>query len=268
MPTARVNSIHIDYESTGAGHPLVLVSPLAYGRWFWRNIIPPLAEYFRVISFDNRGTGGSDKPAGPYTVPMMATDTLGLIDKLGVLKTHIVGHSLGGFIAQEVIVERPGLVSKAVLAGTSHGGMNVIPTTPEAMEVFTNRDGDPIELIKRGIAVACAPGFEKRKPDVVQELIEYRLSNPVPPAQYQAQVMAGAGMAALSEDDVKARMARIDMPTLILFGEHDHVVPSGNADLMVEKIVGSKVKILPDTGHMFPVEDQESTISALLDFLI
>jgi pimeloyl-ACP methyl ester carboxylesterase len=65
MPNVKVNDIHIDYESTGAGHPLVLIAPLAYGRWFWRKIVPPLAEHFRVITFDNRGTGDSDKPDGP-----------------------------------------------------------------------------------------------------------------------------------------------------------------------------------------------------------
>lgn len=267
MPVIKVNDIHIEYESAGSGHPLVLVSPLGYGRWYWHKIIPPLAEHFRVISFDNRGTGGTDKPEGPYSVPMMAKDTLGLIDHLGVLETHIIGHSLGGFIAQEVIVKRPALISKAVLASTSYGGMNIIPITPEAMEVFTNRDGDPLDVIQRGIEVAAAPGFGERHPEVVQELINYRLSNPVPPAQYQAQVMAGAGMAALTEDDVQSRMASIDIPTLILFGEYDKVVPNGNANLMADKIADSKVVIIPSTGHIFPIEDPKSTVSVLLDFL-
>jgi pimeloyl-ACP methyl ester carboxylesterase len=70
MPNVKVNDIHIDYESTGAGHPLVLIAPLAYGRWFWRKIVPPLAEHFRVITFDNRGTGDSDKPDGPLLPKM------------------------------------------------------------------------------------------------------------------------------------------------------------------------------------------------------
>jgi pimeloyl-ACP methyl ester carboxylesterase len=268
MPNVKVNDIHIDYESAGAGHPLVLVSPLGYGRWFYHKIVPSLVEHFRVITFDNRGSGGSDKPDGPYTVPMMAADTLGLMDHLGVLEAHIVGHSLGGFIAQEVIIERPELVSKVVLASTNHGGMKVVPTTPEAMEVFMNRDGDPLELIRRGITVASAPGFGERKPDVVQELMDYRLTNPVPPAQYQAQVMAGAGMASISDEDVDRRMERINVPTLIMFGEHDNVIPSGNAALMADKIAKSKVLILSGAGHIFPVEDPEGTVSALLDFLM
>jgi pimeloyl-ACP methyl ester carboxylesterase len=215
---------------------------------------------------------------------MMAADTLGLVDHLGVLEAHVVGHSLGGFIAQEVIIERPELVSKVVLASTNHGGMKVVPTTPEAMEVFMNRDGDPLELIRRGIAVArdgdplelirrgiavaCAPGFGERKPEVVQELVDYRLTNPVPPAQYQAQVMAGAGMAAFSDEDVDRRMARIDVPTLIMFGEHDNVIPAGNASLMTDKINKSKVVILPGAGHIFPIEDPEGTASTILDFLM
>jgi pimeloyl-ACP methyl ester carboxylesterase len=136
------------------------------------------------------------------------------------------------------------------------------------MEIFMNREGDPIELIRRGIAVACAPGVEEGKPEVVQELVDYRLTDPVPPAQYNAQVMAGAGMAALSDEDVNRRMAQIDMPTLILFGEQDNVVPSGNAAMMAEKITNSSVEILPGLGHVFPIEDPERTASIILDFFM
>ena len=193
MPTIQSNGITLAYEILGSGHPLLLITGVGYGRWFWHKVVPGLAQHFRVITFDHRGAGESDKPDGPYSVPMMAADTAGLLDALGIKGAYVLGHSLGGYIAQELIVSRPDLVSRIILASTNYGGQKVIPITPEALQVLTNRQGDPIELIQRGIAVACAPGFAERKPEVVQELINYRLTNPAPPAQYSAQVMAGAG---------------------------------------------------------------------------
>lgn len=222
---------------------------------------------FQVILFDNRGAGKSDQPEGSYTVPQMAADTAGLLDALDLEDVILMGHSLGGFIAQELVVSRPELVEKLILASTNHGGMQVIPITPEAMEVLTDRDGDPVELVKRGIEIACAPDFGKKHPDVVKELIDYRFTNPVPPAQYQAQVSAGAGTATYTDDQVKNRLGAISVPVLIMFGEHDRVVPPGNADLMAEKLQDSQVVIIPDTGHIFPIENPTATAAAIKEFI-
>jgi pimeloyl-ACP methyl ester carboxylesterase len=264
MPKVHTNGIEIYYETHGAGPPLVLIAGVGYGLWFWHKVAPKLAEHLQVIAFDNRGAGQSDKPDGPYTVPMLAADTAGLMDVLGVRGAAVLGHSLGGYVAQELALTRPELVGQLILAATNHGGPNAIPITPEALEVLTNREGNPLELIRRGIAIAAAPGFAERQPEVAQALLEYRLTNPVPPAQYQAQVMAGAAMITTSYE---GRLHEIQVPTLILFGEHDKVVPPGNAELLANNIAGAQVKILAGVGHIFPVEDPTASVAALLDFL-
>jgi pimeloyl-ACP methyl ester carboxylesterase len=265
--TVKTNGINLAYEIQGQGHPLLLIAPLGYSSWFWNKLLPYFAGHFKTITFDNRGAGGSDKPDGPYTIALMAADTAGLLDELGLSGAFVFGYSLGGYIAQELAITRPDLVSRLVLAGTNHGGRNVIPTTPEALELMTKREGDPIELIKRGIEVATAPGFSQRRPEVVKELVEYRLTNPVPPAQYQAQVSAGLGMLNYSDEQVRQRSASIRVPVLILFGQHDHVIPAGNAQLMAEKLPHAEIRILPDTGHMCAIEDPEATANAVIEFL-
>jgi pimeloyl-ACP methyl ester carboxylesterase len=267
MPIVKSNGINLVYEITGAGKPLVLITGVGYGKWFWRGVVPALATRFQVVTFDNRGAGESDKPDGPYSVAMMAADTAGLLDALNIKDACVMGHSLGGYIAQELVVTRPDLVGKLILAATNYGGSKVIPITPEAMNVLTNRTGDPVELVKRGIAIACAPGFAERHPDVAKELLDYRLTNPVPPAQYAAQVAAGAGTMAYSDDVVDQRMRAIKIPTLILFGEHDRVVPPGNAELMARKIAGARVKIIAGTGHIFPIENPGATVKEIEGFL-
>lgn len=262
VPKTNANNITIHYERSGDGPPLLLISGVGYGGWFWHKQVPVLSRHLQVITFDNRGAGASDKPAGPYTTAQMAADTAELLDALGVTGACVVGHSLGGFIAQELALTRPELVSKLVLASTTYGGPNVIPITPQALEVLTNRQGDPVELVKRGIAIAAAPGFAERQPEVVEELLRYRLTNPVPPAQYQAQVMAGA------THNAEARIGQIGCPTLILFGEHDRVVPPGNAELLAAKIPGAQVRILSGVGHIFPIEDPEATNVVLLQWSV
>ena len=267
MPTLTSNGITLAYEITGAGKPLVLITGVGYGRWFWHKVLPELASHFQVVTFDNRGAGESDKPDGPYSVAMMAADCAGLLDGLHIKNAYVMGHSLGGFIAQELAVTRPDLIGKLILAATNHGGTRVVPITPEAMEVLTNRTGDPVELVKRGIAIACAPGFVEKHPAAARELLEYRFTNPVAPAQYAAQVAAGAGTMAYDDEMVDRRMHAIKFPTLILFGEYDKVVPPGNAELMAQKIADARIKIIPGTGHIFPVEDPAATAREIVGFL-
>ena len=267
MPKIESNGIEIYYEIHGSGQPLLLITGLGYGLWYWQNIVAELSDHYQVITFDNRGSGKSSHPEGPYTVSMMADDTAGLLDALELKQVAVLGHSLGGFIAQELVVRRSGLVGKLILASTNHGGMKVIPVTPEALEVMTSRGGDPVELVKRGIEIACAPGFVEKHPQVVQNLIDYRFTNPVPSAQYHAQVAAGVGTATYSDAQVDERMAAIKVSTLIVSGEYDRVVPPGNADLMAEKIAQAEVVLIPDTGHMFPIENPFAAADVIKEFL-
>jgi len=268
MPKVSTNQIEINYQINGSGHPLLLIAGVGYSSWYWKWIVPDLALDFQVITFDNRGAGDSEKPPGSYTVEMMAADTAGLLDSLVIKGAYVMGHSLGGFIAQELVVSRPDLVSKLILASTTHGGTKVIPITPEALQVMTDREGNPLELVQRGIQIACAPGFQESSPATVKELVEYRFSNPVPPDHYHAQVMAGAGMAAFSDEQVAERMAAIKVPTLVLFGEHDKVVPPGNAELIAGKLRDARVHILRGAGHMFPIEAPDATVEVIRQFLL
>ena len=249
MPKVHANGIDIHYEVAGGGAPLLLIAGLGYGGWLWHKVVPGLAEHFQVITFDNRGAGETDKPEGPYTVQMLAADTSGLLEALGIRRAHVLGHSMGGFVAQELVLSRPDLVDRLILASTNFGGPNHVPVTPEALAAMMDRSGDLLEVIRRGIAVATAPGFAETHPEIVQELVAYRLSNPVPPAQYQAQMTVGLGLLS-AESCFEHRLPAVQSPTLILFGEHDRVVPPANAALLTRAIPNSTVRILPDAGHI------------------
>ena len=266
MPTAQANGINIYYEARGEGEPMVLISGLGYGLWQWHKMVTGLAEHFHVIAFDNRGAGQTDKPAGPYDVRLMAADTLGLMDALGVGTAIVVGHSMGGFIAQELALSAPERVSGLVLASTNFGGPNHIPVSEEAMQAMTDRSGSVLDVVRRGVEVACAPGYAARNPKGLQELIEYRMGNPVPPEAYQAQMAVGLGL--IDEANAfEGRLKNVQAPALILFGEHDRVVPPGNADLLAGQIPNSSVKILPGAGHLFPIEAPDAAVEAIVGWV-
>lgn len=266
MPTAHVNGINLSYEVAGTGQPLVLIAGLGYSRWMWSKMIPGLAQEIQVISFDNRGVGESDQPSGPYTAQMMANDTAGLIEALGLEQAAVMGHSMGGFIAQALALSRPDLVSHLVLSATNYGGPHHIPVTHEAMAVLTDVTGDPLERFRRGLEVSCAPGFAEAHPEIIEEWLQYRVENPILPAPYKAQMEVGLGL--LSEEaSFEHKLKNISMPTLILFGEYDKVVPPGNAELLARELPDHKIVILPNAGHFFPLETPQAANAAILDFL-
>ncbi len=267
MPFLQSNGVNLYYEIHGNGQPLILIPGLGYDGWMWHKMIPGLAEHFQVITFDNRGSGQSDKPPGPYSAQLLAADVVGILDEFRLDKAHIMGHSMGGFIAQALAVDAPNRVDKLILSATNFGGPRHVPITPEAMAVLTDVSGDPIERLRRGIVISCAPGFAERRPDVVEDWINHRIAHPIDPAGYQAQLAIGLSLmpeAAAFEH----KLAAVTAPTLILFGEHDRVVPPGNAGLMAEKIQDARVEILPNAGHFFPFEVPEEAIAAVTRFLM
>lgn len=265
MPETKVNDIELYYEVHGEGVPLVLISGLGYSLWQWHLMVPYLEKHFQVITLDNRGVGQTDKPAGPYTASMLAKDTLGLLDVLGVDKAVVMGHSMGGFIAQAMVLEYPERVSKLILASTNFGGPRHVPVTAEAMAVLSDVTSDPMTRLRNGIIVSTAPGFAERQPELIQAWLDWRVANPLDLAGYQSQMAIGLGL--MAEDAAfESKLPNVSAPTLILFGEYDKVVPPANADLLAKQLKGSQTRILPDAGHFFPLEVPEEASQVVIQF--
>lgn len=266
MPFASINGIQIDYDVHGSGDALVLISGLGYDKWQWHMMVPGLAEHFTVITLDNRGAGDSDKPAGPYTASLLAADVAALLDALHVERAAVMGHSMGGFVAQAFALEHADRLTKLILSATNFGGPRHIPITAEAMAVLTDTKSDPIERLRRGIAISCAAGFADAHPDLVQMWIDYRVAHPIDPAGYQAQLAIGLGLLAEAAC-FEHKLSAITAPTLILFGAQDKVVPPGNAELLARQIPHSTIALLPDVGHFFPFETPDAANAVIVNFL-
>jgi len=266
MPIVSTNGIELYYEIQGAGAPLVLLAGLGYPGWQWHRMAPLLARHCQVILPDNRGVGQSAKPPGPYTASMLAADTVGLLDALEIDQAVVMGHSMGGFIAQALALEYPHRVRRLILAATNFGGPRHAPIKPAAMAVLTDTVGDALARLKNGIRVSTAPGFAEKHPEIIEQWLAWRAVHPLDPAGYQAQLAIGLGL--LSEEAAfETKLPAITAPTLILFGAHDAVVPPANAELLARQITHSRIHILPDAGHFFPLETPEEAAEVIIEFL-
>src|SRR3989338_4873439 len=116
MPIKTINNITIYYEQHGEGHDLILIGGLTSDHQVWKSTLRLFSKHFRVLIFDNRGAGQSTTPDFPYTMEMMAQDTLQLMDALHISRAHILGHSMGGGIAQQIALMAPEKINKLIIA--------------------------------------------------------------------------------------------------------------------------------------------------------
>ncbi len=266
MAMITANGITMAYEIEGSGPPLALIAGLGYSRWMWHKMAPGLAEHFTVISFDNRGVGETDKPAGPYTAQLLADDLACLLGGLGIEKTAVFGHSMGGFVAQAFALAYPEKVTHLILSATNFGGPHHVPVTQEALAVLMDMTSDPLTRLRNGILISCAEGFAERQPAVVEAWIGYRASHPIDPTGYQAQM--GIGLSLMSaEACFEHKLSAVTAPTLILSGAEDKVVPPANMDLLAQAIPHAKTAVIDQAGHFFPFEQPETAVAIVTNFL-
>jgi 3-oxoadipate enol-lactonase len=248
-------TVHIAHEVHGDGPPVLLVQGLGYGRWGWEPIAGPLAAWFRVMTFDNRGIGDSDKPPGPYTARMLAADAVVVLDELGIERAHVVGASLGGMVAQELAAAWPERVDRLVLCCTTPGD-GAYPMPEHTVRLFAEASTLAPEIaLHRFVENSLGVGGA-----LVERLYRRRLANPPDSAGWEAQAAAGLGFAGVDLDAVGA-------PTLVLHGTADNVVDVRNGELLAERIDGARLELFPGAGHLFFWEQPERVVELIREFL-
>jgi 3-oxoadipate enol-lactonase len=239
--------MRIAWELQGAGSdgtraPVLLVHGLGYTRQGWGPLRSILARRYRVLSFDNRGIGESEIPPGPYSVEELAADAVHVLDEAGVERAHVIGASLGGFVAQVLAADRPERVDRLVLVGTSPGGPGAYPLPQGTLQLMAEAPSlEPRVALRRFVENAVAPGSP---PALVDEIYAYREAHPPDPDGWAAQAAAGAAW------DAGERLERIAAPTLVLAGTADAVVDPRNAQLLAAAITGARLELLDGVGHL------------------
>ncbi len=255
---AQVNGIRCFYELEGEGEEVVvLIHALGTGHWMWDRQFGVLRPHFRVLRYDVRGHGQTEKPPGPYSLELFAQDLAALLDLLGIPAAHLVGLSMGGMIAQTFALNYPDRVKSLVLADTSsrYPPENRQQFEERARTAETQGMGPLVEL---ALERWFSPGFAQAHPEVIGRYRQMLQAND--PKAYAAATRAIARL------DLTSRLGAIKVPTLVIVGEDDPGTPPAMAKEIAAAIPGARLEILPGR-HMTQEESAEAFNRLLLEFL-
>jgi pimeloyl-ACP methyl ester carboxylesterase len=260
MPDTVSAGTRIYWEADGAGDPLLLVMGLGATLEWWYRLRPALTPRYRTILFDNRGVGRSDVPPPPYSIAQMADDAAAVLDAAGVARAHVVGLSMGGYIAQELVLRHPARVGSLVLGCTSCGGRDAVPADKEVRQALTARATMTREEAMRVMAPYTFDASTPR--EVIEREFAIRLKTTVTNEGFFAQLQAIRDW-----PGTLSRLPGIAAPTLVVHGETDRLVPPQNAAILAGAIPNARLVMLPRASHIFFTDQFEPARDALLAFL-
>jgi 3-oxoadipate enol-lactonase len=260
----RINDINIHYRIYGEGEPLLLIMGLGGNADWWHDLfLQRMAERFQVVTFDNRGTGRTDKPEGPYSIPQMASDAVGLMDHLGWSSADVMGVSMGGMIAQELTLNYPERVKRLVLACTNCGGREQVPAEAEVLALLTLPRGElsDEELLRATLPLLFQPEYIEEHQEEIKENIKRLTIAPTPPKSFKNQLQ---GIMAWS---AHARLGEIKQPTLVITGDEDILIPPENSRILADAIPGCRLEEIRGGAHGFISQFPDEVADEVLAFL-
>ena len=247
-------------EESGEGYPLLLLTGLGYAIWSWQRQLPDWTPRFRCIAVENRGTGRSPKPPGPYSIEEMADDA---VEALDGRRAHVAGFSMGGYLAQTVALRHPQLVERLVLICTGTGGPGFVPlpaSTAAAWEANAGRT--PQDFARATMPLSFRPGWTDEHPDEFEQLLADRLEHPTPPDCWRAQFDACNAWIRRTTP-----VEEITAPTLVVHGDADRIVPYENGVELARRIPGARFERFPGSGHLLFLESPERLNPLVAEFL-
>jgi pimeloyl-ACP methyl ester carboxylesterase len=250
----------IYYEAWGRGEPLLFLSGLATDLRIWACQRLVFGRRFRCIAVDNRGSGRSGKPEGPYTLEQMAADAVAVLDAEGVGRAHVVGHSMGSYIAQVLAVEHPDRVRTLTLAGTA------CRHQPWRLELLarwqeTARTHGVHAWARRAFPWLLGPRTAWTFGLFINLLWPIILQQPAHAFDSQMAALIGA------PEDAPARLRGVEVPTLVVCGSRDTLTTPADAAEVAALIPGARVVILKGAGHGLMLEAAADFNNAVLEFL-
>jgi pimeloyl-ACP methyl ester carboxylesterase len=264
MPQQAVRTgVTLNYEISGDGDPLVIVMGTSGAIGLWGEALPRLAEHHRVIAFDNRGLGGSDRGDGPISVASMAEDTSALLDALEIPRAHVMGWSLGSAVAQELALAHPDQVASAVMYATwarCDGFQRAVLSSLRLPYVV--RD---MESVFATAGLAFSPqALDNPDLGVMLEA----LLPAFPQNEAQMQVTVEQWDADLVHDTAD-RLGGVTAPTIVIVGEQDLLTPPWQAKAVADAIPGARYELVtgPGSSHCMHLERPDDVVKIISGFL-
>jgi pimeloyl-ACP methyl ester carboxylesterase len=262
MPITRNGPVELYYESVGHGPAVLLISGQAMTLDAWWRTVPELAGSFRVLTFDNRDVGRSSRWPFPYVVAQMADDAIAVLDAAGVDRAHVYGISLGGMVAQELALRHPERVRSLVLGATTGGGPDAILAKSQPLTFFVRVGAmAPEEAEWAAVPYNYAVRTRREHGQRIAEDIAKRVQHQTDTLAYLHQVAAAAS------HNTVGRLGSIRIPTLVVHGEEDLVMPARNGEILARAIPEAEFTLWPGAGHMY-VTDEPETDRYIRQFLV
>jgi pimeloyl-ACP methyl ester carboxylesterase len=263
--TVQANGQELYYELHGQGPPLILVMGIGYDSSLWTLAqVPALSTQFQVILVDNRDAGRSSKARHPYSIADMADDLAGLLDALGIQRSHLLGLSMGGMIAQEFALRHADRLDRLVLTGTGAAPARSAVGSIQIWNWVKANDATGEVFGGQQFASLFSTAF-LRNHQAVRDTAELLASNPYPisPEAYGRQADAYQAFDALD------RLVGITAPTLVIVGEQDLLTPPWVVREVAEAIPGARFEIIRGDGssHLLPIERPDDFNGLVLNFL-
>jgi pimeloyl-ACP methyl ester carboxylesterase len=226
-------------------------------------VAPTFTGQFQVLTFDQRGSGLSEKPDMAYSMAMFADDAAALMEHVGFASAHILGVSMGGMIAQEFVLRHPQKTRSLVLGCTTPGGPKSVALSGGALAKAYSTQPMSAEERGRLLAEACfTKGYIEKHPEIIPAMIESRRQRPIDPTAL------GHRMKAAYAHDTYDRLPQITCPTLVITGKDDVLISWENSRILAERIPGAKFVLLEPAGHLFWGEQPERSLQAISSFLL
>jgi pimeloyl-ACP methyl ester carboxylesterase len=261
MPTVPIRDIVTYYEEAGAGEPLILIMGFTGDLQAWAFQVPELSKHFRVITFDNRGAGRTSAPDRPYSIAGMAEDTAALMDALGVAKAHVLGFSMGGYIAQSLALAHPDMIDRLILLSTAPYidgfGRAVVRSWMDVRQSNLSRE----EFVR-----FTAPWLYSPELLDDEERLQRSVMNAVRnPYAQQDHAFLRQGQAIL-DWDIRGRHSEIKHEKLVVCGKDDILVPPRNSERLVSLLPKATSKVLSG-AHVGVIEYANEYNNTFLEFL-
>lgn len=247
----------------GHGPSLLLIPGLGATRVVFAPLIPLLTAHCRVAVYDQRGIGESDVTPGPYSTPQLGADAVAVLDGAGIAASAALGASFGGMVAQELAIAHPQRLTALVLAATGPGRIHLAeqPTEAASEALLGKGARSPEEAYRMACTVLYSRQFQGAHPEFIDQQIRDRARRPIDGRAFKAQ------LAASRAHDAWEGLASITVPTLVMHGSEDAVMPLANAQLLARRIPGAELVVFSGAGHLFFHEEPERTAVVVGEFV-
>ena len=261
MPTARINGIEINYLERGDGYPVFLIHGFTGSLRNWVLQAPALSTDYRMVSIDQRGHGHSEKPTRPedYSLELMAEDAYGLLQHLGIGQYYLIAHSMGGMVAQHLVLTHPKTVRALVLIDTAAEVPDGVRTEERARLLEIARDEGMEAVFDEQLRINPMAEQIRSQPELLKVWRQQFLLTSREAYLYCAQAL-------VTPRPALDKLNAIEAPTLIICGENDEPF-LGPSRRMHERIPGSELEIIPGAGHTPQMEKAPEFNGILTGFL-